>query len=185
MIRVLLFILLLAPGTTLAAGGTITGVTAEARDGQVWVGGTLEARFPDEVIDEIRRGVPKDLFFTARLIRRHKRFFDEELSAATVRYTLKYDTLQEHFHILRVAPDGTETEHVADTFEDAQTHVSTLAPVALPMPDQPGRWVHYGAVKAEMRAAKLPLLLGYVFFFFPVLEFDTPWARSAPVELAP
>ncbi len=177
--------LLLAPGISWAADGRITELDVARKGNTVVVSAGLTARFPKKVVKEIRRGVPKDLFYTVTLNRRHRRFFDEELVARTVRFTIKYDTLESRFHIRREDPDGAVTNEVFPTWAAAVEAVSRIRGVHMDIPAGPRNSVHYVRVRAEMRQVRLPLYLNYVFFFIPILEFETPWARSGSVEKMP
>jgi len=71
------------------------------------------------------------------------------------------------------------------TYDEALEMVSWIRGVTLPLPPDEAGASHYVSVKAEMRAVRLPLYLDYVFFFIPILEFETPWARSPAVESLP
>lgn len=154
-----------------------------ARDGRdLTVGAHLAGGFPPEIADQIQSGVPKDLFYTVALRRRHRNWFDEALADATVRYTIKFDTLAGRYRIRRLGPDGVVSARVVETYADAVAGVSTIEGVPLTLPKDAEDNAHYVVVKAEMRAVKLPLILDYVFFFIPRLEYETPWARSANVE---
>jgi Domain of unknown function (DUF4390) len=154
-----------------------------ARDGRMLaVGAHLAGGFPPEIADQIQNGVPKDLFYTVTLKRRHRNWFDEGLTDATVHYTIKYDTLAGRYRIRRFGADGEVSAREVETYADAVANVSTIEAVPLTLPKDAEGNTHYVAVKAEMRAVKLPLLLDYVFFFIPRLEYETPWARSENVE---
>ncbi len=175
----LVLVLLLGAGNALAKQGRITQVTATQQATMVKVSATLEGGFPSEVVEQIRRGVPKDLFYTVTLRRRHRRFFDEEVAATTEQFTLKYDTLDGWYHIRHIRSDGKVIEQDVPTYAEALTVISRVTDVPLQVPPNVMDGTVYAAVKAEMRAVKLPLYLDYVFFFIPLLEFETPWARSA------
>ena len=170
-------LLLCATGAD-AKQGRITQVTAVKQGTTVRVDATLEGGFPSEVVEQIRRGVPKDLFYTVTLKRRHRRFFDEEVAATTEQFTLKYDTLDGWYHIRHIHSDGKVIEQDVPTYAEALTVISHVTEVPLQVPENVLDGTVYAAVKAEMRAVRLPLYLDYVFFFIPLLEFETPWARS-------
>lgn len=183
--RLIACLVFLVSGVVWAADGRITGLDVARKSNTVVVSADLTARFPKKVVREIRRGVPKDLFYTVTLNRRHRRFFDEELVARTVRFTIKYDTLESRFHIRREDPDGKVEDQVFPTWAAAVEAVSSIRGVHMDIPAGPPKSVHYVRVRAEMRQAHLPLYLNYVFFFIPILEFETPWARSGVVEQMP
>jgi len=176
--------LALAPARALAEG-RIDRVEVTRTDDALRVSAHLGSGFPERVATQIRSGVPKDLFYTVAVYRRHRHWFDEELYSRTVEYTIKYDTLEGQYHIHRIDPDGAETETVVPDYAAAVETASTVDGVILPLPPPTGDAGHYVSVKAEMRAVRLPLYLDYVFFFIPILEFETPWARSPLLEGLP
>jgi hypothetical protein len=186
--RVLAWALLALAATVFAAPahaepeGRIGAVSATLERGVVTVSATLAGGFPREVVEQIRRGVPKDLFYTVTVRRRHRRFFDEEVTAATVQYTIKYDTLDGWYHLRHVQPGGQVTERKVPTYAEALAIVSRVDGVPLVVPPTAYPGTLYAAVKAEMRAVRQPLYLDYVFFFIPVLAFETPWERSPNLE---
>jgi len=155
-------------------------VTREGR--LVTVSAHLAGGFPPEIADQIQNGVPKDLFYTVTLNRRHRRWFDEELESATVRYQIKYDTLAGRYAIRRVGPDGEVREEQVADYAEAVRAVSQIEGVHLALPKDSPDYTHYVSAKAEMRAVELPLYLDYVLFFIPRLEYETPWARTGFLE---
>lgn len=162
--------------------GRIEVVSAVPEIGAVRVSTELHGGFPEQVVAEIRRGVPKDLFYTFALKRRHRRFFDEEVAAVSVTFTIKFDTLQGRYHIHRIDPDGQVTDYQATTYPEALSMVSHVDDVRIEIPPTAKYGVLYALAKAEMRAVKLPMYLDYALFFIPILEFETPWARSPNLE---
>lgn len=172
------------PGAARAAG-RITDLEVTRQGDTVHVSAHLAGGFPGEVAEQIRNGVPKDLFYTVTMNRRHRRWFDEELFSRTVEYTIKFDTLEGRYHIRRTDPDGTRTETVVPDYDAALKMVSEIRDVTLTVPSESPESTHYVAVKAEMRAVRLPLYLDYVFFFIPIQEYETPWARSVSLEGLP
>jgi len=162
--------------------GRIDRVDVALEGRLVTVSAHLTGGFPPEIEEQIESGVPKDLFYTIVLNRRHRRWFDEELESATVRFQIKYDTLSGQYRVLRVDPEGVRHEAELQTYGDAVAAVSHVDGVRLELPKDSPDYTHYVSVKAEMRAVELPLHLDYVFFFIPRLEYETPWARSGYLE---
>ena len=167
------------------AEGRITDLVVTRNGNAVEVSAHLAGGFPTDVAEQIQSGVPKDLFYTVTMNRRHRRWFDEELFSRTVEYTIKLDTLEGRYHIRRTDPDGAQTETVVADYDAALAMVSEFRGVTLKIPAESPESTHYVAVKAEMRAVRLPLYLDYVFFFIPIQEYETPWARSRSVEELP
>jgi Domain of unknown function (DUF4390) len=159
------------------------GVTREGR--LVTVAAHLAGGFPPEIAEQIKSGVPKDLFYTITLNRRHHRWFDEELQSATVQFQIKYDTLSGRYRVLRRGPEGELRGEDLDDYAAAVDAVSHVDGVRLELPKDSPEYTHYVSAKAEMRAVELPLHLDYLFFFIPRLEYETPWARSGYLEDLP
>jgi len=165
-----------------AAEGRIDRVVATRAGRVVTVSAHLAGGFPPDIAEQIQNGVPKDLFYTVVLDRRHRRWFDEELASATVQFQIKYDTLAGRYTIRRIGPGGdTHEQEVAD-YADAVRAVSHVEGVRLELPKDAADYTHYVSAKAEMRAVHMPLYLDYVLFFIPRLEFETPWARTRYLE---
>lgn len=197
---VLLCVLLLGAQPGYAAT-KVRDVTAQVVADGVTVSARLVGNLPAKAVAQINNGVPKELFYTVALVRRHRRFFDEQLLARTVRFHIKYDTLEDRYHLTRTEQDGEiDLESGADvddtaasepvttyasTWQEALQFLSTVEDVMLPRPDGVARFSHYVRVKAEMRAAKLPLYLDYVLFFIPISEFKTPWSRTPVLPVRP
>lgn len=164
-------------------GGSRIDRVAATREGRVvTVSAHLAGGFPPDIADQIQNGVPKDLFYTVALERRHRRWFDEELMSATVQFQIKYDTLADRYRIRRTGPGGETREQEVADYADAVRAVSHIEGVRLTLPRDSADYTHYVSAKAEMRAVRMPLYLDYVFFFIPRLEFETPWARTGYLE---
>jgi len=70
-------------------------------------------------------------------------------------------------------------EFLLDSLQAAEGLISKLNNVRItPLSLLKPRGTYYVSVKAQMKAAKLPLYLDYFLFFIPFLELDTPWADS-------
>jgi hypothetical protein len=130
--------------------------------------------------EEIRNGIPKDLFFTFVLLKRTTAWFDEEIASKTVQHTIKYDVLKKQYLITTWEGDKNEqrvvesTQAMIDLISRAD-HVKIAFSKTLKK-----RYTYYVSVKAEVKESRLPFFLEYILFFIPVLELETPWASSAP-----
>jgi Domain of unknown function (DUF4390) len=147
----------------------------------VTVSAHLSGGFPADIAEQIQNGVPKDLFYTVTLNRRHRNWFDEELASATVQFQIRYDTLAGRYTIRRIGPRRATHEQEVSDYADAVRAVSHIEGVRLILPKDAGDFTQYVSAKAEMRAVRMPLL-DYVFFFIPRLEFETPWARTGSLD---
>jgi len=175
-----LFLLILLTPTRLFAAGPerIRRVTPEIINQEIVVTAELVNGFNKEIIDDIQDGIPKDFYYYVLLKRKQKNWFDEEVLAKTIRYTVKYDTLKKKYTITE--REGEQVvESTVDDIEMMKRIVSKidhvkLAPVSFLKP----RFRYYVSIKSQMKAAKLPFYVDYFLFFIPFLEIDTPWANS-------
>lgn len=158
----------------------IDRVTVTPRDGRLYVSAALTPGLASGTDDDLRRGLPKDLYYYLVLKQRQKNWFDEELVAVTVKYSLKYDLLKQEYVVSARLPSGT-TQTIVPDFAAARELVSRVdhIPVA-EIRRLSRRKTYVVSVKAEMKAQKLPMYLDYFLFFIPFLDIATEWRDSAP-----
>lgn len=179
-----LLLLLIAPGSLFAAGSErIKNVTTEIKNQEIVVTAELMDGFNRGIINDIQDGIPKDFYYYLLLKRKQKNWFDEEILAKTIRYTVKYDTLKKKYAI--VQRDGERVvENTVDDLETMKRLVSKIDHVKLaPVSFLKSRHRYYVSVKSQMKAAKLPFYVDYFLFFIPFLELDTPWADSESLSV--
>ncbi|MBI3803806.1 MAG: DUF4390 domain-containing protein [Nitrospirae bacterium] len=177
--------LLFSPVRLFAAGPErIRNVVTEVVNQEVVVSADLIEGFNKEIIDDIQDGIPKDFYYYLLLKRKQKSWFDEEILAKTLRYTVKYDTLKKKYTVIQ--RDGEHVvENTIDSLEAMRRMVSHIDHIRIaPIHILKSRFRYYVSVKSQMKAAKLPLYLDYFLFFIPFLELDTPWANSEIISLA-
>lgn len=175
----LLLILLVVPEDLFAAGSErIKNVVTEIKNQEIVVTAELVGGFNREILNDIHDGIPKDFYYYLLLKRKQKNWFDEEILAKTIRYTVKYDTLKKKYAV--VQRDGERVvENTVDDLETMKQLVSKIDQVKLaPVNVLRSRNRYYVSVKSQMKAAKLPFYVDYFLFFIPFLEIDTPWADS-------
>lgn len=175
----LLLILLVSPERPFAAGPErMRRVTPEIVNQEIVVTAELVDGFNREIVNDIQDGIPKDFYYYLLLKRKQKNWFDEEVLAKTIRYTVKYDTLKKKYTI--VQRDGEQVvETTVDDIETMKRIVSKIDHVKLaPISFLKSRNRYYVSIKSQMKAAKLPFYVDYFLFFIPFLEIDTPWADS-------
>jgi hypothetical protein len=168
--------------TAPAASGAnerIDRVTVTPKDGRLYVSAALVPGLPSGTDEDLRKGLPKDLYYYLVLKRRQKNWFDEEVVAVTVKYSLKYDLLKQEYVVSVRVPSGT-TRTVVRDFAAARDLVSRVDQVPVAEVRQLSRRKTYVvSVKAEMKAPKMPLYLDYFLFFIPFLDVATEWRDSA------
>ena len=147
---------------------------------EIYVSAGLIRWLNPELKEDIKNGIPKDLFYTIVLKKRVPMWFDEDLQSITIKHTIKYDVLKEQFHVSTW--DGhSKQERIAPDVEQLMELISTINNVKMNLDRRlKKRHTYYISIKAEVKASRLPFYLDYILFFIPVLELDTPWANSAP-----
>lgn len=172
-------ILLIVPEGLFAAGSErIRNVVTEVKNQEIVVTAELVDGFNREIIRDIHDGIPKDFYYYLLLKRKQKNWFDEEILAKTIRYTVKYDTLKKKYAVVQREGERT-VENTVDDLETMKRIVSKIDQVKLaPVSVLRSRNRYYVSVKSQMKAAKLPFYVDYFLFFIPFLEIDTPWADS-------
>jgi hypothetical protein len=172
-------LLLILPPPASAANERIDRVTVTPKDGRLYVSAALTPGLPSRTDEDLRKGLPKDLYYYLVLKRRQKNWFDEEVVAVTVKYSLKYDLLKQEYVVSIRVPSGTTRTIVRD-FAAARELVSRVDQVPVAEVRQLSRRKTYVvSVKAEMKAPKMPLYLDYFLFFIPFLDIATEWRDSA------
>ncbi|MCG3112157.1 MAG: DUF4390 domain-containing protein [Candidatus Manganitrophus sp. SB1] len=171
--------LLVVPEGLFAAGSErIRNVVTEVKNQEIVVTAELVDGFNREIIRDIHDGIPKDFYYYLLLKRKQKSWFDEEILAKTIRYTVKYDTLKKKYAVVQREGERT-VENTVDDLETMKRIVSKIDQVKLaPVSVLRSRNRYYVSVKSQMKAAKLPFYVDYFLFFIPFLEIDTPWADS-------
>jgi hypothetical protein len=173
-----LVVLLAAPA--FGGGESIDRLTVAQQDGRIFVSAALNPGLPSHTDEDLRKGLPKDLYYYLVLKQRQRNWFDEEILAVTVKYSLKYDLLKQEYVVSTRMPSGTIQTVVRD-FASARELVSRVDRVPVADVRHLSRRKSYVvSVKAEMKAPRLPLYLDYFLFFIPFLDIDTEWRDSAP-----
>jgi hypothetical protein len=181
----LLLSLFVVPADLFAAGSErMKNVVTEIKNQEIVVTAELVDGFSRETLNDIHDGIPKDFYYYLLLKRKQKNWFDEEILAKTIRYTVKYDTLKKKYSI--VQRDGERVvESTVDDVETMKRLVSKIDHVKLaPTRFLKSRNRYYVSVKSQMKAAKLPFYVDYFLFFIPFLELDTPWADSDTLSVS-
>ncbi len=172
-------ILFVAVAPASGADERIDRVTVTPHDGRLYVSAALTPGLASRTDADLRRGLPKDLYYYVVLKQRQRNWFDEEVVAVTVKYSLKYDLLKQEYVVSARLPSGT-TQTIVRDFAAARELVSRIDQV--PVADVrrlSRRKTYVVSVKAEMKAPKLPLYLDYFLFFIPFLDIATDWRDSA------
>lgn len=174
-----LALMVLAAETASGGGESIDRLSVAQQDGRILVSAALNPGLPSQTDEDLRKGLPKDLYYYLVLKQRRRNWFDEEILAVTVKYSLKYDLLKQEYVVSTRMPSGT-TQTVVRDFASARELVSQVDRVPVTDVRRLNRRASYVvSVKAEMKAPQLPLYLDYFLFFIPFLEVDTEWRDTA------
>ncbi len=183
---VLIVAMLIIPSVPCAADlPRMTAVKTEIVNGQILASAELLHGFQPDVLRDLHNGIPKDFYYYFVLNRKYKNWIDEEVYEKTIRHTVLYDTLKKQYRVTRHDGVG-HPEEIYDDLESLRRAALRLSNVVL-LPVRrlrPDRRYYLG-VKAQMKAANLPIYLKYFLFFIPVLEMDTPWANSDIIQGIP
>ncbi len=172
---------LFIPGTAAGGDERIANLVAQIKNSDVLVSVNLIRGFNQTTEEDIRNGIPKELFYYLLLTRRQPLWFDEETLSKTIKFTVKYDLLKKNYIVIKRVDDGVQQE-ITEDFMAMKRLISTINNVKIASTNMLNdRDTYYVSVKAEMKAAKLPFYLDYFLFFIPFLEVDTPWAYSGPL----
>ncbi len=151
-----------------------------APQGEILVSARLLQAMQGKMMNDIQHGIPKDLFYYVLLMRRQAAWFDEELLAKTIKYTIQYDVLKKQYRV-HIRHETGATNRIVENFQEMVDLISKIDNVKIAEAKMlKPKETYYVRVKAQMKASRLPFYLKYLLFFIPVLELDTPWADSAP-----
>ncbi len=163
----------------------VAPVRAEIIDRKIVASAELLWGFQPDILRDLHNGIPKDFYYYFVVNRKYKNWIDEEVYEKTVRHAVRYDTLKKQYTVTQNDSEH-HREETYDDLESARRAVLRVSDVALMSVDQlrPDRRYYVG-VKAQMKAARLPVYQEYFLFFIPFLEIDTPWTYSDVIHGIP
>ncbi|MEK7825437.1 MAG: DUF4390 domain-containing protein [Nitrospirota bacterium] len=170
--------LILVPFSAIA-DENISDLSVTIQNKDIMVSAKLIGAFSNTIEEDIKNGIPKDLFYYILLKRRQNNWIDEELLQVTIKYTIKYDILKKQYIV--TSREGTKnSQRVIENYQEMADLITRVNNIKLTETDiLKSNESYYVSVKAEMKATAIPLHLDYFFFFIPFLELDTPWADSS------
>lgn len=152
---------------------------------EIFVSANLIGGFSEDVVNDIQNGISKEFFYYILLKKKEKNWFDEEVYAKTIRFSVKYDTLKKEYLVVQSGGEKVVEKRVTN-FKEMKALVSRIDQIKLAMTTSLKKGKrYYVSVKSQMKAAELPFYLEYFLFFIPFLEIDTPWANSSLIALEP
>ncbi|MBI5746017.1 MAG: DUF4390 domain-containing protein [Nitrospirae bacterium] len=170
---------ILFPFSALADDEKITDLSVTIQNKDILVSAKLIKAINSTIEEDIKNGIPKDLFYYILLKRKQNIWIDEEILSVTLKYTIKYDILKKQYIV--TSREGTKnSQRVIENYQEMVDLSSRVNNVKLADTDiLNAKESYYVSVKAQMKATAIPLHLDYFFFFIPFLELDTPWADSS------
>ena len=177
----LIGLVLVEPGTGYSGNEKISNLSNELlSNNNILVSANLIRWTHDKILEDLKNGVPKELFYYILLKKRVRAWIDEEIVAITIQHTIKYDVLKQQY-LVTTQIEGDTTEKTFSSFDEMADLISKIERVKINTERKlRQRHTYYISVKGVMRPSKTPFYLKYIFFFIPDLELDTPWANSAP-----
>ncbi|MEK7702525.1 MAG: DUF4390 domain-containing protein [Nitrospirota bacterium] len=175
------FLFFIFPSWTWAEGARIRKIAVEKTNKEVVVSFVLMKGFNSTIERNIQDGIEKDFYYYVVLNQKYENWFYEEVAEKTIRYQVKYDTLTKIYSVRRF--EGTDSEsYLFDSQNKMEDFVSRgenirLAPISLLRK----KHRYHVWVKAQMKAAHVPLRLDHFLFFIPFLDLDTPWGKSSAI----
>lgn len=145
----------------------------------ILISAKLIKAFNNSIEEDIKNGIPKDLFYYILLKKKESIWFDEEILSVTIKHTIKYNILKKQYIV--TTREGTKnSQRVFENYQEMVDLISRINNVKLADTDLlKAKDSYYVSIKAQMKATTIPFYLDYFFFFFPFLELDTPWADSS------
>lgn len=177
----LIAFLMITPGPGYSGEEKISNLSFELlNNNNILVSANLIRWTKDNILEDLKNGVPKDLFYYILLKKRVRAWIDEEVTGKTIQHTIKYDVLKQQY-LVTTQIEGKTVDKTFNSFDEMADLISKIERVKIHTEKQlRQRHTYYISVKGVMRASKTPFYLKYIFFFIPDLELDTPWADSAP-----
>ncbi len=181
-IKILFLIFILFPNTSWAAGARMRNIEVEMTHHEIRSSFVLVNGLSKKLERDINDGIQKELYYYIVLVQKHENWFDEEIAATTIQYTLKYDTLKKIYTVRR-KEGSDQTEHTFDQMASMWAFISKgehifVAPQSILKPNHR----YFLLLKAQMKVSRVPLHLDRFLFFIPFLELDTPWGQSRSIE---
>ena len=175
-----LFLASLLPSPAIAGDEKISDLGVSIQNNKdVMVSARLINAFNNTIEEDIKNGIPKDLYYYILLKRRLGLWIDEELLSVTIKYTIRYDILKKQYIV--ISREGIKNnQKVTENYQEMVDLISRINNIKLAETDllKP-KDSYYVSIKAEMKATTIPFYLEYFFFFIPFLELNTPWADSS------
>ncbi len=170
-----------APATP-AEEAKLTGLSVEHNKGEITVSAVLEGAFTDEIVDDIRSGIPTAFRYILKIQRRRGWWWDETVMKKEVIHLIQYSNLKQEFRIT-IGSNGEENKIITKDFEKAKQMMSRFeTSFRLPPMKDRQSFEFYVKLKTEMKTSRMPIPFNIIFFFIS-WDFETSWVYSEPFQV--
>jgi hypothetical protein len=172
-----LLVSLLLCSFSLSFGAEITGPAVNLRDNEIHV--TTALSLNENILQELRNGITKELRFYVDLFRVWKMWPDEFVVDKFFIRTLKCDPVKMEY--IATSSDGSTFVHKRfKSFESMMQWALNISDVKLVNMRELEPGAYYVKVTVESRIRKLPPVIGYFMIFLPENEFKIS-KNSSPI----
>ena len=172
----LLFVLLLA-SPPLAATDTspeIKDIIVTTSDVDLLLFATVKNGFTQEMIEDLRHGIPIVFTYQMELVMTGNRFFDSTLVESAVTHTLSYDEVNKQYRVIFSGENGkTITTGDLNQAKQLMAELNGVKVISLAklVPDAPYA-IHF---KVTLKKGSLPLAMDRFLPFSSLWDFETDW----------
>jgi hypothetical protein len=141
--------------------------------------------FTEKIQEAINNGVPMGFTFEIELRKANTIWMDSLVSSNKVRHRIHFDSLKKMY---RFSEFGKNLKRNIITRKKAryQRLMLTLEDIPIaPIYKLDPNEKYYVRVKADLETDRFWFPFNYIFFFVPFSEFETSWAQTSPLTIAP
>ena len=141
--------------------------------------------FNEKIQEAIKNGVPMGFTFEIELRKANTVWMDSLVSSNKVRHRVQFDSLKKMY---RFSEFGRNLKRNIITRKKAryQQLMLTLKDIPIaPIYKLDPNEKYYVRVKADLETDRFWFPFNYIFFFVPFSEFETSWAQTSPLTIAP
>ena len=179
----LLTMVLVSPASAVSPDVVNIGVGTKGK--YVVMNARLIDGFNEKIQEAIKNGVPMGFTFEIELRKANTVWMDSLVSSNKVRHRVQFDSLKKMY---RFSEFGRNLKRNIITRKKAryQQLMLTLKDIPIaPIYKLDPNEKYYVRVKADLETDRFWFPFNYIFFFVPFSEFETSWAQTSPLTIAP
>ena len=141
--------------------------------------------FTEKILEAIENGVPMGFTFEIELRKANTLWVDSLVSSNKVRHRVQFDSLKK---IYRFSESGKNVKRKIITRKESryQKLMLTLKDIPIaPIYKLDPNEKYYVRVKADLETDRFWFPFNYILFFVPFSAFETSWAQTSPLSIAP